>query len=67
MPYVSSEVVDACTRIRLSNGPTNLLTTDVLAELAAVFEHAERNSRAVLLCGGDKFFSNGVDLDWALG
>ena len=38
-----------------------------MAELAAVFEHAERNSRAVLLCGGDKFFSNGVDLDWALG
>ena len=67
MQYVSTEVVDECTRIRLSNGPTNLLNTEVLAELAAVFEQAERNSCAVLLCGGDKFFSNGVDLDWALG
>ncbi len=66
MSYVSTEVVDECTRIRLSNGPTNLLTTDVLAELADAFEQAERHSRAVFLCGGDKFFSNGVDLDWAL-
>jgi enoyl-CoA hydratase/carnithine racemase len=23
-------------------------------------------ARGIMLCGGDKFFSNGVDLDWAL-
>ena len=63
---VEIESVDDCVRLRLSSGDTNVLTTDVLSALLSALEDAERNARGVLLCGGEKFFSNGVDLEWAL-
>lgn len=61
-----SEAAEGCTRIRLSSGDTNLLTTEVLRALASALDDAERTGRGIMLCGGDKFFSNGVDLEWAL-
>ena len=66
MTKVVSDRMDDCVRIRLSTGVTNALTTDVLMALSAALQDAERDVRGVLLCGGDKFFSNGVDLEWAL-
>jgi enoyl-CoA hydratase/carnithine racemase len=66
MSNVVSESVDNCVRIRLSNGATNNLTTEVLREVALALDEAEYSARGIMLCGGDKFFSNGVDLDWAL-
>lgn len=66
MSNVVSENVDNCVRIRLSNGATNNLTTEVLREVALALDEAEHSARGIMLCGGDKFFSNGVDLDWAL-
>jgi len=66
MTSVNSERIDDCVRIRLACGETNLLTTDVLRELAEAISEAEGDCRGVLLCGGEKFFSNGVDLEWAL-
>jgi enoyl-CoA hydratase/carnithine racemase len=53
-------------RLRLSNTVANLITLGVLQELAAELTTAARESRAILLCGGERFFSNGLDLDWAL-
>lgn len=66
MDLVSLEHTEDCARIRLTNGDTNTLTTPVIQELAAVIDDAERSSRGILLAGGDKFFSNGIDLTWAL-
>jgi enoyl-CoA hydratase/carnithine racemase len=63
---VLSEPIDDCVRIRLSCGDANALTTDVIQAIASALDGAERTARGVMLCGGDKFFSNGVDLEWAL-
>jgi enoyl-CoA hydratase len=66
MSTVHYEVADEYARIRLSNGVTNTLTTEVLERLSGAVARAEAEARGVLLCGGEKFFSNGLDLDWAL-
>jgi len=63
MSNVVSENVDNCVRIRLSNEATNNLTTEVLREVALVLDEEEHSARGIMLCGGDKFFSNGVDFD----
>lgn len=60
------ENFEDCMFLRLASGKTNVLNTEVLHELSNAIEQAEKNARGVVLCGGDKFFSNGVDLDWAL-
>ena len=67
MANVSVEHEDGCARIRLVAGDANALTTAVVRDLGAAVEEAGRAVRGAMLCGGDKFFSNGVDLDWALG
>ena len=69
MANLSLEHGDGCVRIRLASGPANTLTTAVLRELSSAVEAAGAggSARGMMLCGGDKFFSNGVDLDWALG
>ena len=66
MNNVISEKVDDYVRIRLSNGTANTLTTELLREVVLALDEAEISARGIMLCGGDKFFSNGVDLDWAL-
>ena len=66
MANVSTDHEAGCVRIRLAAGDANALTTAVVRELATGVEEAGRSARGVMLCGGDKFFSNGVDLDWAL-
>ena len=66
MAHTLCEHEDGCARIRISAGTANALTTAVIQDLARAVGAANRDSRGVLLCGGDKFFSNGLDLDWAL-
>ena len=66
MANIVSEHEDGCLRIRLSSGTTNALTTAVIQDLAQAVAEANRDARGAMLCGGDQFFSNGVDLDWAL-
>ena len=56
MSNVISGNVDNCVRIRLSNGATNNLTTEVLREVALALDEAEHSARGIMLCGGDKFF-----------
>ncbi len=63
---IITETIADCAQIRLARGVTNALTTEVLQALAEALDDAERQARGVLLCGGEKFFSNGADLGWAL-
>ena len=67
MASISLGHEDGCMRVRLSSGDTNTLTTAVIRELSSAIEAAGDSARGAMLCGGEKFFSNGVDLDWALG
>lgn len=66
MQSIVREWRDDCVCIRLSCGDTNAFTTDVVRAVSCALEDAERDAQGVMLCGGDKFFSNGVDLEWAL-
>ena len=66
MANIVSEREDDCLRIRLSSGTANTLTTAVIHDLATAVQEANRDARGAMLCGGDKFFCNGLDLDWAL-
>ena len=63
---ITCETADDCSRIRLSRGVTNTLTTELFRDLSSALDNAEKNTRGAMLCGGDKFFSNGVDVAWAL-
>ena len=54
-------------QVRLAAGDANALTTAVIRDLANAIEEAGCTARGTMLCGGDKFFSNGFDLDWGLG
>ena len=67
MPDISCDRRDDCVRIRLTAGDANTLTTPVIHDLANAVEESGRALRGAMLCGGDKFFSNGFDLDWGLG
>ena len=67
MTDISLERRDGCIGIRLARGEANALTTPLIRELADVVEEAGQGARGTLLAGGGRFFSNGVDLDWALG
>ena len=66
MASILCERQDDCLRIRLKNGTANALTTAVIQDLAHAVEDADREARGAMLCGGQKFFCNGVDLEWAL-
>ena len=66
MTNILCEHADDCLRIRLHNGTANALTTAVIQELAQAVADANRDARGAMLCGGEKFFCNGLDLDWAL-
>ena len=67
MSDITCERRDDCVQVRLAAGDANALTTAVIREASSAIEEAGRTARGTMLCGGDKFFSNGVDLDWALG
>ena len=64
---VIAENLDGIVSVRLSNGTANALTTEVLSALSKAIAEAVANDQAILLCGGEKFFSSGVDIGWALG
>ena len=66
MANIGIEHEDDCLRIRLARGTTNALTTAVIRDLATAIQEANREARGAMLCGGQKFFCNGLDLEWAL-
>jgi enoyl-CoA hydratase/carnithine racemase len=66
MVGIIREFQQDCVSLRFDCGPTNAFSTEIVSTLAAAIEDAHNTAKGVLLCGGDKFFSNGVDLPWAL-
>jgi len=66
MPYVVTQLLDGCSNIRISNTDANLLTIDVIRALAEAIHASSQSTNAIMLCGGDRFFSNGLDVNWAL-
>lgn len=64
---IATDERDGIARLRLTNGIANTLTTDVLQALSAAVADVVAKGQPLLLCGGDRFFSNGVDIGWALG
>lgn len=66
-PITTEDLQDGVVRLRLTNGTANTLNTDVLVALSTAIADAVADDQAILLCGGAKFFSNGVDIGWALG
>jgi enoyl-CoA hydratase/carnithine racemase len=66
MPYVVTQLLDGCSNIRISNTDANLLTIDVIRELAEAIHVSSQSTKGIMLCGGDRFFSNGLDVNWAL-
>jgi enoyl-CoA hydratase len=63
---VQYDRADGYAHIRLSNGVANTLTTEILESLSDAVNKSESEAKGILLCGGEKFFSNGVDVEWAL-
>lgn len=61
-PQVVVEDHGAVAALRLSHGVTNALTSELVDELARLARQAGRERRALLLAGGEKFFSIGLDL-----
>jgi enoyl-CoA hydratase/carnithine racemase len=66
MHCVTSEPQHNCVILRLESGETNVLNTEVLKALKLALDKAATKDLGIMLSGGDKFFSNGVDLSWAL-
>ena len=66
MPYVVVDSAEGCGKVRLANTEANLLTIDVVRELAGTLRTLSESTRAIMLCGGDRFFCNGLDVNWAL-
>lgn len=66
MGTVRVEEAGGCTRLRLSNTEANLLTLDVVHDLSRALEKAVGVGGGIVLCGGERFFCNGLDLAWAL-
>ena len=66
MATIDTQCEDDCLCIRLACGTANALTTAVIQDLAQAVADADRDARGAMICGGEKFFCNGLDLDWAL-
>jgi enoyl-CoA hydratase/carnithine racemase len=66
---VSVKVIDLApgiVGIRLENTAANVLTPGVVADLASAIDQTLATSTAAVLMGGEKFFCNGLDLQWAV-
>ena len=48
--------------LRLDNGVTNAISTEMVTELSEALVHIRQECRGMVLAGGDKFFSIGLDL-----
>ena len=62
MPKVSLEAHDDIAVLRLTNGVINAISPEMLDDLAAELKRIRNEFRGMVLAGGDKFFSIGLDL-----
>ena len=52
--------------VRLTNEPANAIGRELVADLSAALEEARHKAGAMVICGGPKFFSIGIDLPFLL-
>ncbi len=52
--------------VRLANKPANAIGRELVADLSAALGDARHKAGAMVLCGGTKFFSIGIDLPFLL-
>lgn len=62
MQTVTKEFQDHIAILRLNSGPTNLIGSKLVDDLAQSLDEVKGAARGMVLCGGDKFFSAGFDL-----
>lgn len=62
MPKVSIEAHDAIALLRLTNGVINAISPEMLDDLSAELKRIRDEFRGMVLAGGNKFFSIGLDL-----
>ena len=62
MAKISVEEHETIAVLRLSNGVTNAISTELVDELSSTLGTIRKESRGLVLAGGDKFFSIGLDL-----
>ncbi len=62
MPKVSLEAHDSITVLRLNNGVTNAISLELIDDLDAALIQIKNEFKGMVLAGGDKFFSIGLDL-----
>lgn len=61
-----TELSDGIVQLRLHNGVTNAIHLELLHELHQAVDGLAPETRGLLLVGGEKFFSIGLDLPWGL-
>lgn len=62
MKLVTCESHEHAILLRLNNGPTNALNGDLITQLSQALGEVEQQHKGLVLAGGDKFFSIGLDL-----
>ena len=62
MEQVNIEAHGAVALLRLANGVTNAIGPGMVGDLSEALQTVQSNYRAIVLAGGDKFFSMGFDL-----
>ncbi len=62
MSTIRIDELENITVLRLKNGVTNAISIEMVEELSASLAQIRKNCRGLVLAGGDKFFSIGLDL-----
>ena len=59
---ITVEQKEEITIVRLNHGPTSPVGPILVDDLHTALDMVKKQSRAMVLCGGEKFFSIGLDL-----
>lgn len=66
MAVVETEYHGRVAVVRLANEPVNAIGPELVTDLSAVLGDVRHKAGAMVLCGGTKFFSIGIDLPYLL-
>lgn len=62
MTTVVTEVQENIAVLTLNNGTTNSISPDMVRDLSKTLNEVRNEAKGIVLCGGEKFFSIGLDL-----
>ena len=62
MTTVMTVIHDDVAILTLNNGTTNSISFDMVRDLSRTFDRIKNEAKGIVLCGGEKFFSMGLDL-----